>query len=39
MRIEKLYDNIDMVEDVTQFIYDEFVSKSMSQFTFIDVLE
>ncbi len=39
MKIEKLYDNIEMAEPVTQFIYDEFASKSKSQFTFNDVLE
>ncbi len=39
MKIEKLYDNIDMAEAVAKFIYDEFVSKSKSQFTFNDVVE
>ena len=39
MKIEKLYDNIEMAEPVTKFIYDEFVSKSKSQFTFNAVLE
>jgi predicted N-acetyltransferase YhbS len=39
MKIEKLYDNIEMSEPAAKFIYDEFVSKSKSQFTFNDVLE
>ena len=39
MKIEKLYDNIEMAEPVTKFIYDEFVSKSKSQFTFNAVLK
>lgn len=38
MNIEKLYDAVEMAEKVTKFIYDEFVSKSRSQFTFSDVL-
>jgi predicted N-acetyltransferase YhbS len=39
MKIEKLYDNIEMAETVTKFVYGEFVSKSKSQLTFNDVLE
>ncbi len=39
MNIEKLYDAIEMAEKVTKFIYDEFVCKSRSQFTFSDVLD
>lgn len=39
MRIEKLYDHIEMAEAVAKFIYDEFVSKSRSQFTLPDVLK
>lgn len=39
MKIEKLHDHIDMAEAVTKFVYDEFVSKSSSQFTFNDVLD
>jgi predicted N-acetyltransferase YhbS len=39
MKIEKLYDYIEMAEAVAKFLYDEFVSKSRSPFTFNDVLE
>ncbi len=39
MKIEKLYYNIEMAEPVTRLIYDEFVSKSKSQFTFNDILD
>ena len=39
MKIEKLYDHLDMAQVVTKFVYDEFVSKSRSRFTLHDVLE